>query len=89
MTIETPQTARQLNPLWDCPDVSAAVTTLVSALQRHQATITGIRPADPGRAVVLKEALDRLESVRGRPGSTPTWVQDLGVGLWFSWQTVR
>lgn len=80
MTIETPQTARQLNPLWDCPDVSAAVTTLVSALQRHQATITGIRPADPGRAVVLKEALDRLESVRGRPGFYPYMGSGFGRG---------
>jgi len=80
MSSEPPITARHLNPLTDCPDVSAAIDTLVSALKRHQATLTGIRPADPGRAQVLEDALDRLASVRGRPGFYPFVGSGFGRG---------
>lgn len=80
MSFEPPITARHLNPLTDCPDVSAAIDTLVSALKRHQATLTGIRPADPGRAQVLEDALDRLASVRGRPGFYPFVGSGFGRG---------
>ncbi len=80
MTDPTPVTSRHLNPMTDCPDVDAAIAGLVAALKRHQATITGVRAPDPGRAQVLQDAIDRLSSVRGRAGFYPYIGSGFGRG---------
>lgn len=80
MPSETPKTSQHLNPLVDCPDVEQAIETLVGALKRHQATITGVRPADPGRVAVRDEAMERLEAMRGRPAFYPFMGSGFGRG---------
>ena len=80
MTDPTHATSRHLNPMTDCPDVDAAIAGLVAALKRHQATITGVRAPDPGRAQVLQDAIDRLSSVRGRAGFYPYIGSGFGRG---------
>ncbi len=76
----TPATSRHLNPLTACPDVDTAIAGLVAALKRHQATITGVRAADPGRAQVLETAVERLATVRGRGGFYPYVGSGFGRG---------
>ena len=62
------------------PEVAAARSALLAALARHSATITGVRPPDPERAVAYAQAVAALEELRGGPLLLPLLVSGMGHG---------
>jgi acetylornithine aminotransferase len=66
--------------LRDDPEVAAARSALLTALERHQAAIVGVRPPDPGRATAYAEAVAALEGVRGGPLLLPFLASGIGRG---------